>query len=125
LLVGLRAPDGRPSADRPLVFDFAILVSGFASNDPDLGKLYARTDAYALPSLHIVGRRDAIVAPRSSRALAAHFASPTILEHGGGHVVAGDPNVTAGARAFLERARRIEREPLDVPLWAGRSAPRM
>jgi acetyl esterase/lipase len=127
LLVGLRAPDGRPSADRPLVFDFAILVSGFASNDPDLGRLYARTDAYALPSLHIVGRRDAIVSPRSSRALAAHFASPTILEHDGGHVVASDPHVTAGARAFLELPRRDERcrDPLDVPLWAVRSAPRM
>jgi hypothetical protein len=50
LLVGLRAPDGSTTAERPIRFDFAIVVSGFASNDRDLARLYERSDAYALPS---------------------------------------------------------------------------
>src|SRR5262249_27348287 len=39
LLVGLRAADGRATAERPLRFDFAIMVGGFPSNDPELAKL--------------------------------------------------------------------------------------
>ncbi len=102
LLVGLRAPDGRTTAERPLRFDFAIVVSGFASNDPELARLYARTDSYALPSLHVFGRADGIVPIDDSRALAAHFAGPVIAEHGGGHVMSSERGVRERARAFVE-----------------------
>ena len=67
LLVGLRAPGGVPTPEQPLTFDFAILVSGFVSNDPAHAPLYARRASYALPSLHIVGRSDGVVPSRDSR----------------------------------------------------------
>ncbi|HWO22422.1 MAG TPA: alpha/beta hydrolase fold domain-containing protein [Kofleriaceae bacterium] len=130
LLVGLRAPDGRPTPERPLVFGFAILFSGFSSNDQELAQLYARRDSYALPSLHVLGRADGIVAPAISRALAERFEAPVLVEHDGGHVVVGGPRV----RAFVEAQRAgaalatpaaSARAPLDVPLWRGRPAPAM
>jgi len=137
LLVGLRAPDGRTTPERPLRFDFAVMVGGFACRDPGLARLYERTDSYALPSLHLFGRSDGIVPEQDSRELAAHFASPTLVEHAGGHVIASDPSVRSAVRAFLgERSkarseagkpdeRRDPREPMDVPLWPGRSSPSM
>jgi acetyl esterase/lipase len=140
LLVGLRAPDGRPTPERPLAFGFAILFSGFPSNDPELARLYARRDSYALPSLHVFGRADGIVAPAVSRALAAQFGEPVLVEHDGGHAIAGGAQV----RAFVEAQRAViagaatlavatpsaapsaqARAPIDVPLWRGRSGPAM
>jgi predicted esterase len=103
LLVGLRAPDGVRTRDQPLTFDFAILVSGFVSNDPAHASLYARKASYALPSLHIIGRSDGVVPPRDSSDLAARFGDPTVLEHPGGHVVASDPSTRADVRAFLDK----------------------
>ena len=114
LLVGLRAPDGRRAAERPLGFDFAIIVSGFASNDPELARLYARHDSYALASLHIVGRADGIVPIDASRALAAHFAKPVLAEHSGGHVIPSEPAVLARLQTFLA-ARVAAREPASPP----------
>ena len=102
LLVGLRAPDGKKTAERPLAFDFAVMVGGFRSNDPEHASLYARRDSYDLPSLHMLGRADSIVPNASSRALAACFAGPTLLEHDGGHVIAGDPTSCERVGAFLD-----------------------
>jgi acetyl esterase/lipase len=123
LLVGLRAPDGRTTPERPIRFDFAIVVSGFSSNDADLARLYERRDAYDLPSLHLIGRADAIVPSDDSRRLASRFRAPVIVEHGGGHVVSGAPDVIARVRAFLEA--RMDRSESSVPLWPGRSSPAM
>jgi predicted esterase len=106
LLVGLRATDGASSAERPLRFDFAIVVSGFASNDPELARLYERKDGYALPSLHLMGRADGIVPIDLSRGLASRFAHPTIVEHGGGHVVPSAPSIVEGVRTFLAQRKR-------------------
>ena len=74
LMVGLRSTDDHLTVERPLRFDFAIMVSGFPSHDTDLASLYERHDAYDLPSLHVFGRSDAIVPTEKSRALAAHLA---------------------------------------------------
>jgi len=104
LLVGLRAPGGRPADERPLAFDFAIMVGGFRSNDPEHASLYARRDSYDLPSLHVLGRADAVVPNERSRALAACFPGATLVEHGGGHVVASDPATLDRVRAFLDAA---------------------
>ncbi|HWL87339.1 MAG TPA: alpha/beta hydrolase fold domain-containing protein [Polyangiaceae bacterium] len=134
LLVGLRAPDGRPTPEQPLVFDFAMMVGSFPSNDPELARLYTRRDSYALPSLHLFGRSDGVVPAEDSLALASHFASPTLVEHDGGHVIASDARVRDRVRTFLEerlRARNIRPDAaraagtIEVPLWAGRAAPAM
>jgi predicted esterase len=106
LLVGLRALDGKPTAERPLAFDFAMLVSGFVSADPDLANLYAAAESYALPSVHIIGRSDFVVPSEDSRELAAKFEDPLILEHAGGHVIAATPDVRKRVAEFLTERRR-------------------
>ena len=136
LLVGLRAVGGSPTPERPLRFDFAVMVGGFPSNDPELARLYARPDAYALPSLHVLGRADGIVQPADSRALASRFANPAFVEHGGGHVIPNDAAARASIRAFIEERARARnaaspvapvrpRAPIDVSLWPGRVSPSM
>jgi fermentation-respiration switch protein FrsA (DUF1100 family) len=111
LLVGLRAPGGVPTTEQPLIFDFAILVSGFVSNDPAHAALYSRRASYALPSLHIVGRSDGIVPARDTMALAARFSEPSILEHGGGHVIASEPSIRSGVDSFLQEMSRRAGDP--------------
>ncbi len=106
LLVGMRAPDGRVTRHKPLFFDFAIMAGGFRSDSPAHAHLYAATRSYGLPSLHLIGQADRLVPAEDSRALAAAFASPTVLEHPGGHVIAGTPAIRRGFADFLkERAR--------------------
>lgn len=102
LLVGLRAASGPATAERPLRFDFAMMVGGFPSSDPELARLYARSDSYSLPSLHVLGRTDGVVPGDDSRALAARFASPVLVEHAGGHVIPSEARARAAIRAFLE-----------------------
>ena len=102
LLVGMRATDG-------LTFEFAMLVGGFRSDSPAHAHLYARTEAYTLPSLHIIGRADTVVPSRDSRVLADQFAAPVVLEHPGGHVVASTPAIRLGVADFLARAARAAR----------------
>jgi hypothetical protein len=101
LLVGLRAPDGATTVEHPLSFDFAIMVGGFAANDPALGKLYERRDSYALPSLHLLGRSDGVVPARESLALASKFDNALVVEHAGGHVIASEPGVRSALATFL------------------------
>jgi len=111
LLVGLRAPVAGVTDERPLRFDFAIMIGGFASNDQELARLYDRRDAYELPSLHVLGRSDSIVPPDDSRRLAGRFRAPEVVEHAGGHVIPDSPDVIARVRSFLE-ARRVQGAPL-------------
>jgi predicted esterase len=99
---GLAGPLPRRTPEFPLCFGFAILVSGFGSNDRELARLYERSDAYDLPSLHLIGRADTIVRSEGSHKLASHFRSPVIVEHAGGHVIPGGPDIVAHVRTFLE-----------------------
>jgi pimeloyl-ACP methyl ester carboxylesterase len=101
LLVGLRSPSGVPTPEKPFVFQRAILVGGFKSNDPVHAPLYESRDSFALPSLHLIGRADRVVPPEASLALAACFAAPVIVEHDGGHVVASTAEVRAALATFL------------------------
>jgi acetyl esterase/lipase len=132
MLVGLRAPDGVPTTEKPLAFGFAMMVGGFLSADPDLAGLYGSKESYALPSLHIIGRSDGIVPSEDSKALAAKFKEPLILEHGGGHVIASTPEIRKQVASFLEarigqRASNVPAyvRPSEVPLWPGRAHPSM
>jgi serine hydrolase FSH1 len=105
LLVGLRATGASSSAEHPLHFSCALLVSGFTSNDPAHAPLYQSRASFALPSLHLIGRADRIVPPPVSLALAAHFDRPKVVEHDGGHVIASTPEVRKTVANFLaERA---------------------
>jgi len=95
LLVGLRLP-----------FNFAIVAGGFVADDTSLSDVYGARDAYARPSVHLIGKRDSIITPRDSRELSSRFDNPIVLEHDGGHIVPSAPNVVSGIETFLARARQ-------------------
>lgn len=84
-------------------FRFAIMIGGFASRDPAHAEIYARTERYALPSLHVIGRADGVVPPESSRLLAARFRDPEIVEHPGGHVIPDSDAVRAAIGSLQDR----------------------
>ncbi|NXN96843.1 OVCA2 Esterase, partial [Rhinopomastus cyanomelas] len=76
---------------------FAILVAGFASRAPAHGQFYR--EPIALPTLHVVGDTDAVIAASLSRELAQHFVEPVILNHPGGHFV---PAAAEQKKAYLD-----------------------
>jgi len=82
---------------------FAMIIGGFASRDPRHAAVFEAAGAIDVPSLHIIGRADAIVSPRASHQLASRFRAPTIAEHDGGHVIAATDTVRTAALAFLTR----------------------
>jgi pimeloyl-ACP methyl ester carboxylesterase len=94
LLAALR--DSRPS---PIWFEFAIMVGGFTSAMPQHAALFRHK--LTVPSVHVTGQADAIVPRRDSLLLADRFADPLIIEHPGGHVIPGEPAVTAPIAGFL------------------------
>jgi len=105
LLVGMRSAGEPATLERPLSFGFALLVSGFMSNDPVHAALYQAPRSFALPSLHLIGRSDRIVPREASLALAARFENPQVVEHDGGHVIASSAEVRATVSEFLTRQR--------------------
>lgn len=113
LLVGLRSGDNparQASAGNALghsiAFDFALMVGGFVSADPDLVTLYGERLNYALPSVHVIGRSDTIVPPAASIELASRFSNPLILEHDGGHIIPTAPKIRQRLGIFLEDMRQ-------------------
>ena len=140
LLVGLCGSSAQPSSEQPLHFDFAIMIGGFASNDTELARLYERRQSYALPSLHVFGRSDAVVPSDESRKLAAHFVNPSLVEHAGGHVIPSERPAQRALYSFLEQRLRDRdgvatsglgatsskpRAALEIPLWPGQASPSM
>jgi pimeloyl-ACP methyl ester carboxylesterase len=101
LLVGMRAPDGHVSEQHPLAFEFAMMVGGFRSDSPVHADLYASRESFMLPSLHIMGDSDQVVPAADSRVLAGQFASPVVLTHSGGHVIATTQSIRREVTRFL------------------------
>jgi predicted esterase len=99
LLVGLRSRD--QSRSEPW-FNFAVMVGGFESRDPSHAQIYARQGLYALPTLHLIGAVDQIVAPETSLALAARFQRAEVVMHRGGHIVPSDHSSSAKVASFLD-----------------------
>jgi alpha-beta hydrolase superfamily lysophospholipase len=78
------------------------MVGGFVSNDPAHAALYESRASFALPNLHMIGRADSVVPSEASRALAARFESPQLLEHDGGHTIASTPEARSTFSEFLK-----------------------
>ncbi|NXC51224.1 OVCA2 Esterase, partial [Penelope pileata] len=76
---------------------FAILVAAFPSRAPAHGHFYR--EPIALPSLHIVGDTDAVIAAHLSTELAQCFVEPVIVSHPGGHFV---PVAAPQKKAYLD-----------------------
>jgi pimeloyl-ACP methyl ester carboxylesterase len=81
------------------------LVGAFLANDPVLAGLYDSQESYDLPSIHIIGRSDFIVPSEYSLRVAAKFKDPLVLEHDGGHVIAGTPLIRKRVSFLEERTR--------------------
>jgi predicted esterase len=91
---------------RELALGFAIMAGGFVSSDETHAPLYTALASDALPSLHLIGRADAIVSARASHALASRFSDPLILEHDGGHVIPAGAAIRDATRRFLDQLAR-------------------
>jgi predicted esterase len=102
LLAALR--DSRPAS---VEFEFAIMVGGFTSFEPQHAGLFRHK--LTVPSVHVTGRADRIVPTRDSLLLADRFADPLVIEHPGGHVIPGDSAVTGPIAGFLARIADGER----------------
>ncbi|XP_021406653.2 esterase OVCA2 [Lonchura striata] len=81
---------------------FAVLVAAFASRAPAHGHFYR--EPIALPTLHVVGDTDAVIAAPLSRELARCFVEPVVLTHPGGHFI---PTAPAQRKAYLEFLERF------------------
>ncbi|XP_064251191.1 esterase OVCA2 [Passer domesticus] len=81
---------------------FAVLVAAFASRAPAHGHFYR--EPIALPTLHVVGDTDGVIAAALSRELAQCFVEPVVLTHPGGHFI---PAAAAQRKAYLEFLERF------------------
>ncbi|KAF8601699.1 FSH1-domain-containing protein [Ceratobasidium sp. AG-I] len=66
-------------------FKFSILVSGFRPADSEFGPIF--NTPLTTPSLHVLGRNDAIVSLERAYTLVHACANPRVEEHEGGHFV--------------------------------------
>jgi hypothetical protein len=79
--------------------EFAILVAGFKSRDPDHSMYYSKETKASTPSLVVIGDSDEMVPAAGSLAMAEYFQSPQIYRHLGGHMI---PMKTESIRTFRE-----------------------
>jgi pimeloyl-ACP methyl ester carboxylesterase len=89
----------------PVSFGLAIMVGGFTSTSQQHAQLF--THKLQVPSLHIMGRRDAIIPMPDSQLLAERFAHPVLVEHDGGHVIPDDAAITTRIAEFVADHRRV------------------
>ena len=102
ILCGLNAGYNATTKDTPFKFQFAIMVGGFIARDEKLSKVYEHEERYTIPSLHVYGMRDGIVAPEASKALSERFEGPVVVKHGGGHVIASSGEAGKGWEGFVK-----------------------
>ncbi|CAD6581278.1 MAG: hypothetical protein TREMPRED_002971 [Tremellales sp. Tagirdzhanova-0007] len=103
VLCGMNAgPNGKTSAETPFKFNFAIMIGGFIARDTSLSQFFERRELYTIPSLHVYGERDGVVSPDSSHALAEMFKHPTLITHGGGHIIPSHAKVNQQWKSFIE-----------------------
>ncbi|XP_027745818.1 esterase OVCA2 [Empidonax traillii] len=102
----------RARGDPRFPVSFAVLVAGFASRAPAHGHFYRHP--IALPTLHVVGDTDAVIAAPLSMELSRCFVEPVVLTHPGGHFI---PAATAQKKAYLEFLERFRpgREKAEPP----------
>ena len=92
LLTGMREGPG-----------FAVMASGFVSLEPEHRPLYQAVSRPRIPSLHLIGASDSIVAPAESRSLVDLYTEPVVAVHPGGHMIPSDPKSVDAVRQFLLR----------------------
>jgi Serine hydrolase (FSH1) len=109
-LTGLLAALPQSDPTTSLRFEFAIMVGGFTSYEPEHADLFEQK--ITVPSLHVMGAADGIVPMPDSLRLAERFERPVIVKHSGGHVIPSDSTITSRIAQFVA-ARGV------VPVAAG------
>ncbi|KAK7598137.1 hypothetical protein V9T40_006372 [Parthenolecanium corni] len=84
-------------------FSFVILVAGFKSLVPPHSHFY--NNIFNLPSLHVIGKSDAVIPRELSEELAEHFQSKTreVFYHEGGHFVPANKLVKQSYVSFIQK----------------------
>lgn len=83
-------------------FKFAILISGFKPRALELGHLFSKP--IEVPTFHMIGQTDEMVAPARSMDLYGSFGPNSVLfTHGGAHYIVADQASKAALLSFLER----------------------
>ncbi|XP_048413427.1 esterase OVCA2 [Stegostoma tigrinum] len=95
----------KQKGDPRFQFDFAILVAGFKSRCTLHAHFYQ--EPIAVPSLHVFGDTDRVIAGQLSQDLSTSFVDPVILTHSGGHFV---PAAAAQRLVYLEFLERFQKK---------------
>jgi Serine hydrolase (FSH1) len=98
-LTGLLTALPQSDPTTSLRFQFAVMVGGFTSYEPQHAGLVGRK--ITIPSLHVMGASDGIVPMPDSLRLAERFERPVIVKHPGGHVIPSDPTITSRIAEFV------------------------
>lgn len=86
-------------------FSFGIFASAPQSIDPQFAQSRGKL---SVPSLHIIGESDTIVAPERCVQLAETFVAPTVLLHPGGHYIPTNKDVKDALRAFFQEIDAVK-----------------
>lgn len=95
--------DEKPE-DWASTFQFGIFVSAPQSRDPNVGNPELRLE---IPTLHMIGETDAVVAPESSKSLAAGFVEPKVFLHPGGHYIPTSKEPKDAFRDFFKQLKDV------------------
>ncbi|XP_007904384.2 esterase OVCA2 isoform X1 [Callorhinchus milii] len=91
----------KQKGDPRFYFDFAILIAGFKSRSKLHADFYK--EPISLPSLHVFGDTDRVIAGEMSQELSTLFVDPVILTHPGGHFVPASAPQKQVYFQFLEK----------------------
>lgn len=93
----------------PPPLKFALFFAAFAPKDPRVSALFEREPGQKLllPTLHVMGKTDALVPMESSKRVSEAFAKGQVLVHEGGHAVPSGAPERAAVKQFIAEQRAI------------------
>lgn len=91
----------------PFAFAFGIFASAPQAVDPRFVTADLQLD---IPSLHIIGETDTIVAPERCKQLAEDYVDPTVLLHPGGHYIPTNKDAKDALRDLFKRIQAAKQE---------------
>lgn len=90
--------------ESPFSFSFGIMVAAGTCTDPT----YASSQRVNLPSVHIIGKTDAVVTMDRSNALLELYDAPTVYYHAGGHYVPANKEAKDVLREFVAKLQAAD-----------------
>ncbi len=86
-------------------FKFVILIAGFKSLSTKHLELYDKLmgQLIDIPSLHIIGENDQIIAKWKSEQLLQYFLNPVVIYHSGGHLVPSNSKHRQQCNEFIDQ----------------------